>query len=67
MSTHTRINRIRRRMFGPNGNEIMSRRFKRSVDRIERRHKSDAAHIIWEGTDWHYTGGRGLIHKGRKP
>lgn len=67
MSRPARENRIVRRMFGPNGREIMNKRFKKAMDKLNRRDKSDAAHIIWTDTDWDYSGRRGLIHKGRKP
>lgn len=67
MSSPARENRVTRRMMGPNGRAIMSQRFNRAMDKIDRRNKSDAAHVLWIDTDWHYTGGRGLIHNGRKP
>jgi hypothetical protein len=66
MSKRTRMYRTSMRMWG-NGGGLMSKRFNKAIDRMERSASMQEPHIIFVSGGWEHAGGRGLLHKGRKP
>lgn len=44
-----------------------TKRFQRVIDWMEKSAKTQQPHMVWTERGWVNSGGRGLIHKGRKP